>query len=75
MIAISRHGQVIYANAWEWRISKINSKYTIYNSANCIAFQTIYSSSDSVVGQEGKLSLDDNIRKYLPALPQFENRF
>ena len=73
MIAISRHGQVIYANAWGMADIENNIPNTPSTIAPIASLSKQFTAAAILLlEQEGKLSLDDNIRKYLPALPQFE---
>ncbi|WP_276482475.1 serine hydrolase domain-containing protein [Paraflavitalea pollutisoli] len=71
-VAIARHGQVVFSKGY----GLANLEYNIPNTANTIFH--IASESKQYVAfcmllleKEGKLSLDDDIRKYLEYVPDF----
>ena len=70
--AISRHGQIIYENAWgmadiEKQIP--NTVSTVFPVASLSKQFT--AAAVLLLEQQGKLSLDDDVRKYLPELHDF----
>jgi len=73
-IAVVRDGKVLYTNGYgeanlEYHIPITPS--TVFHMASVSKQFTAY--SIAVLAEEGKLSLDDDIRKYLPEVPDFGN--
>lgn len=71
-LAISRHGEIIYSRAWGMADleNKIpNTPSTVFPVASLSKQFT--AAAILLLEKEKKLSLDDDVRKYLPELPDF----
>ncbi len=74
-VAIVQDGEVIYQNAY----GKANLEYDIPNSPATIFHIASVSKQFTVFAillleQEGKLKLDDDVRKYIPEVPDFGHK-
>ena len=71
-LSVSRNGQIIFSKAWgmadlERKVSlSINSIF----EAGSVSKQ-FTAASILLLQQQGKLSIDDNVRKYIPELPDY----
>ena len=71
-IAVVKNGKVVFDNAY----GMANLEYGIPNTVNTIFHSASLSKQFTayailILEQEGKLSLDDDIRKYIPEVPDF----
>lgn len=71
-LAISRHGQVIFSRAWGMADLEHNIPLTTQSltEAGSVSKQ-FTAASILLLEQQGKLSLDDDVRKYIPELPDY----
>ncbi len=71
-LAISRNGKVIFSNAWGMADLEDHVAYTTetVTEAGSISKQFV-AASILILEQQGKLSLNDDVRKYLPQLPDY----
>ncbi|MGB8190507.1 MAG: serine hydrolase domain-containing protein [Chitinophagaceae bacterium] len=73
-LAISRNGQVIYSKAWgmadmEHDVSLTTASLTEAGSVS----KQFTAACILLLEQQGKLSLEDDVRKYIPELPDYGN--
>lgn len=71
-LAIVRNGAIVYQNAW----GMANVEYDIPNEVNTVFHAASLSKqftaySIMLLAQRGQLSLDDDVRMYLPEVPDF----
>ncbi len=71
-LSISRNGKIVYSNAWGLADIERHVPYTAgtVTEAGSITKQ-FTSAAILLLEQQGKLSLDDDVRKYLPELPNY----
>jgi len=71
-LSISRNGQIIFSKAWGMADLERNVSLTTNSilEAGSIAKQ-FTAAIILLLEQQGKLSLDDNVRKYIPELPDY----
>jgi CubicO group peptidase (beta-lactamase class C family) len=71
-LAISRNGQVIYSKAWGMADLEHNIALTTQSliEAGSVSKQ-FTAASILLLEQQGKLSLEDDVRKYIPELPDY----
>jgi len=71
-LAISRNGQVIYSKAWGMADLEhsVRMTTTSISEAGSVSKQ-FTAAAILLLEQQGKLSLDDDVRKYLPELPDY----
>ncbi|WP_259065250.1 serine hydrolase domain-containing protein [Mucilaginibacter sp. X4EP1] len=71
-VAISRNGEIIFSKAWGLANLDNNVPYTIetVTEAGSISKQ-FTAAAILILAQQGKLSLDDDLRKYLPEFPDY----
>jgi CubicO group peptidase (beta-lactamase class C family) len=71
-LAISRNGQVIYSKAWGMADLEHRAPMTTtsISEAGSVSKQ-ITAAAILLLEQQGKLSLDDDVRKYIPELPDY----
>lgn len=72
MLSISRNGQLIYSKAWgmadlERKVPLTTSSITEAGSVS----KQITAAAILLLEQQGKLSTDDDVRKYIPELPDY----
>ena len=72
MLSISRNGQLIYSKAWgmadlERKVPLTTSSITEAGSVS----KQFTAASILLLEQQGKLSIDDDVRKYIPELPDY----
>ena len=73
-LAVIRQGQVIYQRGYgsaNLDFSIPNSAKTVFNIAS--VSKQFTAMSIALLARQGKLSLDDDIRKYLPEFPQYQS--
>lgn len=71
-LAISRHGKLIFSKAWGMADLEHNAPLqTISPTEAGSVSKQITAAAILLLEQEGKLSLNDDIRKYLPELPDY----
>lgn len=71
-LAISRHGQVIFSRAWGMADLEHNVPLTTstLSEAGSVSKQ-FTAAAILLLEQQGKLSLDDDVRKHVPELPDY----
>jgi CubicO group peptidase (beta-lactamase class C family) len=71
-LAISRNGQVIFSKAWGMADLEHNVPLTIQSitEAGSVSKQ-LTAAAILLLEQQGKLSLNDDVRKYIPELPEY----
>jgi len=71
-LAISRNGQVIYSKAWGMADLEhaVRMTTTSISEAGSVSKQ-FTAAAILLLEQQGKLSLDDDVRKYIPELPDY----
>ncbi|HYC28462.1 MAG TPA: serine hydrolase domain-containing protein, partial [Chitinophagaceae bacterium] len=73
-LAISRNGQLIYSKAWGMADLEHNAPLTTNSVAEAGSVSKQFTAAAILLlEKEGKLSLDDDVRKYLPELPNYGN--
>ncbi|HYE55279.1 MAG TPA: serine hydrolase domain-containing protein [Chitinophagaceae bacterium] len=71
-LAISRNGQVIYSKAWGMADLEHKAALTTTSPTEAGSVSKQFTAAAILLlEQEGKLSLNDNVRKYLPELPDY----
>ncbi len=71
-LAISRNGQLIYSKAWGIADMEHNVPLTTVSIAEAGSVSKQFTAAAILLlEQEGKLSLDDDVRKYIPELPDY----
>ena len=72
-VAISRDGETVYSRGYGYANLDLNvavTPSTVFDIASVT--KQFVASSVSMLVQEGKLAFDDDVRKYLPELPVYE---
>lgn len=71
-LSISRNGQMIYTKAWGLANLEQNTKLGTHSifEAGSVSKQ-FTAAAILLLEQQGKLSLDDDVRKYIPELPDY----
>ena len=71
-LSISRNGQVIFSKAWGMADLERNVPITTNSifEAGSVSKQ-FTAAAILLLEQQGKLSLDDNVRKYIPEMPEY----
>jgi CubicO group peptidase (beta-lactamase class C family) len=74
-LAISRHGKIIFSKAWGMADLEHNVPLTTQSitEAGSVSKQ-FTAASILLLEQQGKLSLDDDVRKYIPELPDYGSK-
>lgn len=71
-LAISRNGQVIYSKAWGMADLEHHIPMTINSISEAGSVSKQFTAAAILLlEQQGKLSLDDDVRKYVPELPDY----
>lgn len=71
-LAISRNGQVIFSKAWGLADLEHNVPLTTTSPTEAGSVSKQFTAAAILLlEQQGKLSLDDDVRKYVPELPDF----
>jgi len=72
-LAVSRNGEIIFSKAWGLADLEHNVALTDSSifEAGSISKQFV-AAAILLLQQQGKLLLDDNVRKYIPELPQYK---
>jgi CubicO group peptidase (beta-lactamase class C family) len=71
-LAISRNGQLIYSKAWGLADLEHNIPLTITSPTEAGSVSKQFTAAAILLlQQQGKLSLDDDVRKYIPELPDY----
>jgi CubicO group peptidase (beta-lactamase class C family) len=71
---ISRHGQTIFSKAWGMADLEHNAPLTTQSLIEIGSVSKQFTAACILLlEQQGKLSLDDDVRKYLPELPDYGN--
>ena len=74
-LAISRNGQIIFSKAWGMADLEHNISLTPQSPTEAGSVSKQFTSAAILLlEQEGKLSLDDDIRKYVPELPDYKTK-
>jgi CubicO group peptidase (beta-lactamase class C family) len=73
-LSISRNGQIIFSKAWGMADLEHNIPLSIHSilEAGSVSKQ-FTAAAILLLEQQGKLSLDDDVRKYIPELPDYGN--
>src|SRR3984957_18660523 len=71
-LAISRNGQLIYSKAWGLADLEHHIAFTTTSPTEARSGSKQFTAAASLLlQQKGKLSLDDDVRKYVPELPDY----
>ena len=71
-LAISRNGQVIYSKAWGMADLEHHVPMTTASISEAGSVSKQFTAAAILLlEQQGKLSLDDDVRKYIPELPDY----
>jgi CubicO group peptidase (beta-lactamase class C family) len=71
-LAISRKGQVIYSKAWGMADLEHPARMTTTSISEAGSVSKQFTAAAILLlEQQGKLSLDDDVRKYIPELPDY----
>jgi CubicO group peptidase (beta-lactamase class C family) len=71
-LAISRNGKVIFSKAWGMADMEHNTALTIESITEAGSVSKQFTAAAILLlEQQGKLSLDDNVRKYIPEMPDY----
>lgn len=71
-VAISRNGQIIYSKAWGMADLEHNAPLTTTSITEAGSVSKQFTAAAILLlEQEGKLSLEDDVRKYIPELPDY----
>jgi CubicO group peptidase (beta-lactamase class C family) len=71
-LAISRRGQVIYSKAWGMADLEHSAQMTTTSISEAGSVSKQFTAAAILLlEQQGKLSLDDDVRKYIPELPDY----
>jgi CubicO group peptidase (beta-lactamase class C family) len=74
-LAISRNGQVIYSKAWGMADLEHSARMTTTSISEAGSVSKQFTAAAILLlEQQGKLSLDDDVRKYIPELPDYGQR-
>jgi len=74
MVSISRNGQVIYSKAWGLADLEHNVPLTTHSVTEAGSVSKQFTAAAILLlEQQGKLSTDDDVRKYIPELPDYGN--
>jgi len=72
-LAISRNGQIIFSKAWGMADLEHNVALTTASPTEAGSVSKQFTAAAILLlEQEGKLSLDDDVRKYVPELPDYK---
>jgi CubicO group peptidase (beta-lactamase class C family) len=73
-LAISRNGQVLFSKAWGMADLEHNTPLTTVSITEAGSVSKQFTAAAILLlEQEGKLSLNDDVRKYVPELPDYGN--
>lgn len=73
-LAISRNGQIVYSKAWGMADLEHNSSLTTTSVTEAGSVSKQFTAAAILLlEKEGKLSLNDDVRKYIPELPNYGN--
>lgn len=74
-LAISKHGKLIYSNAWGLSDIENDIQFTTttLTEAGSISKQFV-AAAVLILQQQGKLSLSDDVRLYIPELPDYHHK-
>lgn len=71
-LAISRHGNIIYSKAWGMADLEHNAPLTVVSLTEAGSVSKQFTAAAILLlEQEGKLTLDDDVRKHIPELPDY----
>jgi CubicO group peptidase (beta-lactamase class C family) len=71
-LAISRNGQIIYSRAWGMADLEHNAPLTTTSASEAGSVSKQFTAAAILLlEQEGKLSLNDDVRKHLPEMPNY----
>jgi CubicO group peptidase (beta-lactamase class C family) len=74
-IAVAQNGEMLYSRGYGYANLDYNIPVTPQSVFDIASITKQFIAASLVMLQlEGKLSLDDNVRKWLPELPEFEGR-
>jgi len=74
-LAISRNGQIIFSKAWGMADLEHNVALTTASPTEAGSVSKQFTAAAILLlEQEGKLSLDDDVRKYIPELPDYNTK-
>ena len=72
LLAIGRHGKVIFSKAWGMADMEHNVQLTTESISEAGSVSKQFTAAAILLlEQQGKLSLDDDVRKYVPELPDY----
>jgi CubicO group peptidase (beta-lactamase class C family) len=73
-VAISRNGKIIYSKAWGVADLEHNAPLTTTSPTEAGSVSKQFTAAAILLlEQQGKLSLNDDVRKYIPELPEYGN--
>ncbi len=74
-LAISKHGKLIYSNAWGLSDIENDMKYTTttLTEAGSISKQFV-AAAILILERQQKLSINDDVRRYIPELPDYHHK-
>lgn len=71
-LSISKNGKLVYSKAWGMANLETNSPYTTQTVTEAGSISKQFTAATILLlEQQGKLSLEDDVRKYLPELPKY----
>ena len=74
-LAIGRHGKVIFSKAWGMADMEHNTPLTTESITEAGSVSKQFTAAAILLlEQQGKLSLDDDVRKYVPELPDYGHK-